>query len=124
MGNTKIRCGFIGEIGISADVSEQSVRMLSAASIAQKETGASILIHQTGLGHVAGTLFKIITDNDRIFFIRKQIEKGDLHRILISHDVAYKFMLRQYSGPGYAHIPKRVVRFMQDVGYDKEWLIR
>lgn len=175
IGETKIRCGFIGEIGIDVDVSEQSVRILSAAAIAQKETGAAILIHQSGLRHVADTLFKIITDNggalnrtvlchcdpfipdidyadymaksgayisfdyfgleiplgnkpgtttdnDRISFILKQIERGNLHRILISHDVAYKFMLRQFGGLGYAHIPKRVARFMKDAGYEKEWV--
>lgn len=173
--DTSIRAGFIGEIGIESGVPEQSVKMLTAAAIAQKETGASILIHQPGWQHKADTMFKIITDNggdlnrtvmchcdahipdadyidymaksgtyisfdffgleiplgnkpgttndnDRVFAILDQIGKGNLNKLLISHDTAYKFQLRQYGGLGYAHIPKRATVYMIDAGYKKEWI--
>ncbi len=175
IGDTGIRCGFIGEIGIESGVSEASRRSLAAAAIAQKETGAAITIHQPGIERHADTLFKIITDNggnltktvmchcdpyipdvdyvdhiaksgayissdffgldiplgnkpcpttdnDRIDFLYELIRRGNLERILISHDVAYKFMLRQFGGFGYAHIPKRILPFMEATGFEPAWL--
>ena len=74
VGDTGIKCGFIGEIGIDVQVSERSLQSLAAAAIAQKETGASILIHQPGLKHSADVLFKTITDNG-----------GDLNRTVMCH---------------------------------------
>ena len=175
IGNTGIKCGFIGEIGIDGGLPERSVRSLAAAAIAQKETGAAITIHQPGLEHRADELFKIITDNggditktvmchcdpflpepeyidhiaksgayisfdffgleavlggtlwlptdrDRIIGIRKQIELGNLKRILMSHDTAYKCMLRQYGGFGYEHIKKHILPFMRTAGFEQVWL--
>jgi len=74
IGNTDVKCGFIGEIGINAGLPEQSVRSLTAAAIAQKETGAAITIHQPGLEKCADELFNIITDNG-----------GDLTKTVMCH---------------------------------------
>ena len=175
IGETGIKCGFIGEIGIDGGIPERSVRSLAAAAIAQSKTGASILIHQPGLEKCADKLFKIITDNggdvsrtvmchcdpfipdpfyldhmaksgayisfdffgleavlggtlwlptdhERIVAIKKQIEMGNLKRIVMSHDTAYKCMLRSYGGFGYAHIKEHILPFMSVAGYEKEWL--
>lgn len=175
IGDTGVRCGFIGEIGIVSSASERSMRSLAAAAIAQKETHAAITIHQPGLEHCADVLFRVITDNggdlnktvmchcdpflsepeyldhiaksgaytsfdffgleavlggnywlptdlDRIVGIKKQIECGNVERILLSHDTVYKCMLRQYGGFGYEHIGKHILPFMRLQGYQEEWL--
>ena len=53
----------IGEIGIDAEMLETLKLSLAAAAIAQKETGAAILIHQPGYERQAEIIFKIITKN-------------------------------------------------------------
>lgn len=172
---TDVKCGFIGEIGVDAGVPEISQRSLAAAAIAQKETGAAILIHQPGTEHAVDTIFKVLTDNggtldktvmchcdpllpdhdyishiaqcgayvsfdffglesvlnmrlwlptdkERILAIRNQIDRGNLHRLVISHDTAYKCMLRHYGGFGYAHLLKNMVPMMLGMGYERQWI--
>jgi phosphotriesterase-related protein len=46
--DTGIKAGFIGEVGISEKFPEQEKRVLEAACIAQKKTGAGLSIHQPG----------------------------------------------------------------------------
>lgn len=175
IGDTGIKCGFLGEIGMNAGLYERSMLSLKAAAIAQKETGAAITIHQPGLEHWADKMFQVITDHggslektvfchcdpflpepdyldhiaksgaylsfdffgleavlggnlwlptdrDRILGIKEQIEKGNLNRILLSHDTAYKCMLRQYGGFGYGHIKEHILPFMRSFGYEEDWL--
>ena len=62
------------------------------------------------------------TDHERIQAIEKQIAKGHLKRLVISHDTAYKCMLRQFGGFGYAHILKNIIPLMLANGYEKEWI--
>ena len=172
---TDVKCGFIGEIGVDADVPEASQRSLAAAAITQKETGAAILIHQPGTQHAVDRIFRLLTDNgadlnkvvmchcdpllpdhdyishiaecgayisfdffgleavlnmhlwlptdkERILAIREQIDRGNLHRLVMSHDTAYKCMLRRYGGFGYAHLLKNMVPMMLDMGYDQQWI--
>ncbi|MAF53785.1 MAG: phosphotriesterase-related protein [SAR202 cluster bacterium] len=45
VGDTGVKAGIIGEIGCSWPLTDNERKVLRAASIAQKETGASILIH-------------------------------------------------------------------------------
>jgi len=45
MDGTDIRAGFIGEIGISEHMSESEKKVLYAASLAQLETGAGLMVH-------------------------------------------------------------------------------
>lgn len=177
VGGTDIKCGFIGEIGVESGVPEVSRISLASAAIAQKETGAAILIHQPGTERHVDKIFKILTDNgadltkvvmchcdpyipdsdyidhiakcgayissdyfgldielgnkplpttdnDRILMLYEQIKRGNLSKILISHDTAYKFMLKSYGGRGYAHIPKRILEYMRAFGFEKEWIER
>lgn len=157
---------------IEAEPDRQS---LAAAAIAQKETGAAILIHQPGISRQADDIFKVLTDHggdlsrtvmchcdpllpdheyidhmaksgayisfdffgldgvfgktlflptdkDRMFAILEHIERGNLEKILISHDTVYKTMLRQFGGYGYAHIQKDIWPLMLANGYTQEIL--
>lgn len=175
VGETNVKCGFIGEIGVESGVPEVSRISLVSAAIAQKETGAPILIHQPGTERHADKIFKILTDNganlekvvmchcdpyipdadyidhiakcgayissdyfgldielgnkplpttdnDRILMLYEQIKRGNLSKILISHDTAYKFMLKSFGGKGYAHIPKRILDYMRAYGFSESWI--
>ena len=62
------------------------------------------------------------TDHQRLNAIREQIDRGNLNKLLISHDTAYKSMLRKYGGFGYAHIPRDMIPLMLSEGYQKEWI--
>lgn len=42
---TKVQCGVIGEIGCSAPLTDAEIRSLQAAAIAQRTTGAPLIIH-------------------------------------------------------------------------------
>lgn len=173
--DTGVRCGFIGELGMDPNIPEISQRLLTAAAIAQKETGAAILIHQPGTEHAVDAVFKVLTDNgadlnktvmchcdpllpdhdyishiaecgayisfdffglesvlgmslwlptdrERILAIRNQIDRGHLNRLLLSHDTAYKCMLRKYGGFGYAHLLRNMVPMMKNMGYEQQWI--
>jgi phosphotriesterase-related protein len=48
VGETGIKAGFIGEIGISESFSQREREVLEASCIAQKESNAALLIHQPG----------------------------------------------------------------------------
>ncbi len=179
IGDTGIRCGFIGEIGISEGFPQGDRRSLAAAAKAQKETGAALLIHQPGLEKRAEEIFDIIvknggdltrtvmchcdplmddpgyidrmakaganisfdffgveivmtlkgyknlwlpTDHQRILAIREQIDRGNLEKLVVSHDTAYKSMLRSYGGYGYAHIQRDMLPLMLSDGYEEKWL--
>jgi len=171
---TDIKPGFI-KVGV-ADISPASdERNLAAAAMAQKATGASILIHQPGTLHKADDIFRVLvdhgadlnrvvmchcdpllpdhdyidymaksgayisfdffglecmlgktfwlpTDRDRVFAILEQIKRGNLNRLLMSHDTVYKSMLRTYGGFGYAHLPYDMVPIMLANGYQQDWI--
>jgi len=86
------------------------------------KSGAYISFDFFGLEAVLGGTLWLPTDLDRINGIKKQIELGNLKHILMSHDTAYKCMLRQYGGFGYEHIKKHILPFMLSKGYEKEWI--
>ena len=170
-----LQCGFLGEIGVESRLPASSYRSIAAAALAQRETGAAILIHQPGTERQADGIFKIITDHggdltrtvmchcdpllpdheyidhiaksgayisfdffgleamlgkrfwlptdhERIVAIEKQIARGNLSRLVISHDTAYKSMLRQFGGFGYGHIPRNIIPIMLANGYEREWI--
>ena len=56
------------------------------------------------------------SDSVRIKQIRTLIREGYLNQILVSHDVCFKMRLACYGGPGYAHISKYVVHWMEEMG--------
>jgi len=86
------------------------------------KSGAYISFDFFGLEAVLGGTLWLPTDRDRIVGIKKQIELGNLEHILMSHDTAYKCMLRQYGGFGYGHIKKHIIPFMRSFGYEQAWI--
>jgi len=71
--DTDIKAGFI-KIGVENVSAEADRESLSAAAIAQKQTGASILIHQPGIEHQAMDIFDILTASG-----------ADLNRVVMCH---------------------------------------
>jgi len=67
-----------------------------------------------------GQLPDQLNDTQRIREIIELIELGWLSRILISHDVGFKFRLQAYGGPGYAHILNNGVPMMKVYGMTDE----
>lgn len=171
---TDIKAGFI-KVGVQDIYTEEDRTSLAAAAIAQKQTGAPILIHQPGLDHHAPQIFEVLTNNggdlsrtvmchcdpllpdldyidsiakagayisfdffgldgvlgktlflptdkDRIFSIWELIGRGDIEKIVISHDTVYKTMLRQFGGYGYAHIQSDMWPLMLANGYTQDIL--
>jgi phosphotriesterase-related protein len=48
--------------------------------------------------------------------IAELVRLGYSDRILLSHDIGFKVQLSSYGGLGYAHIPRRVVRYLTNLG--------
>jgi len=47
--------------------------------------------------------------------VRGLIREGYGDRILLSHDIGFKVQLAGYGGIGYAHIPRRVLRYLRNL---------
>ena len=169
---TDVKAGFI-KIGVSDIEHDADRNSLAAAAIAQKQTGAAILIHQPGIEHHADRIFDVLTahgadlnrvvmchcdpllpdhdyidsiaksgayisfdffgldgvlgktlwlpnDKDRFDAILEQVKRGNLEKMVISHDTVYKTMLRQFGGYGYAHIQKDLWPLMPPNGISRE----
>lgn len=86
------------------------------------KSGAYISFDFFGLEVLLGKTLWLPTDKDRIFAILEQIDRGNLHKILVSHDTVYKSMLRQFGGFGYAHLPKDIIPLLPYHGYKPEWI--
>lgn len=86
------------------------------------KSGAYISFDFFGLEAVLDMSLWLPTDRERILAIREQIERGNLNRIVVSHDTAYKSMLRQYGGFGYAHLQSNIVPMMLKMGYEQQWI--
>ena len=74
IGNTGIRAGIIGEIGCSWPLTNNESKVLKAAAKAQKQTGASILIHP---GRNADSPFEILDVLSN--------SGADVSRVIIGH---------------------------------------
>lgn len=72
--DTDIRCGFVGEIGIS-NFGESETRVLRAGARAAAETGTAVLIHQPGLDHENQHILDVIAS-----------EGCPLDRVVLSHN--------------------------------------
>lgn len=59
-------------------------------------------------------------DAEVVVEIADLIGKGYGDRILMSHDVGFKVQLSSYGGLGYAHIPRRVVRYLTNLEVPEE----
>lgn len=64
--------------------------------------------------------YDVPNDTIRINIIRELIEDGFLNQILISQDVCFKVMFRNYGGGGYSHIIKFIVPRMRAKGMSEE----
>jgi phosphotriesterase-related protein len=60
------------------------------------------------------------SDNDRIAAILDQVERGNLERILLSHDNCMKIKLTRWGGHGYAHILENIVPRLLAAGLTAE----
>lgn len=56
------------------------------------------------------------TDMQRLRMIATVVEHGFGDRVLLSHDIALKHHLESYGGHGYAHLQRRVVPRLPEVG--------
>ena len=86
------------------------------------KSGAYVSFDFFGLEAVLGGTLWLPTDHERIVAMRKIIEMGNVKRIVMSHDTAYKCMLRSYGGFGYSHIVEHIIPFMIAAGYENEWI--
>jgi len=167
---TGIRAGLIGEIGCSWPLEDLEKKVLRAAGMAQKETGAPLMIHpgrdetapmevvdildgtgadlsHTVFSHIDRTVFNpenryrladrgcflaydlwgneghypasfsvidVLNDTQRIAQIKDLIQKGYGDRLLISHDICWKFRYMAYGGHGYAHILQNGIPLMRN----------
>jgi phosphotriesterase-related protein len=57
-------------------------------------------------------------DSDVVNEIVTLVRDGYVDRILMSHDVGFRNGLRTFGGFGYAHVPTRVARYLQQQGVD------
>ena len=90
------------------------------AAIARR--GAFIEFDQFGVEFVATEGFFLPRDIDRIRAVRRQIELGNLERLLLSQDVSFKICLVKYGGWGYAHILRDLRPFMKQEGITDDQL--
>jgi phosphotriesterase-related protein len=74
VGHTGIRSGIIGELGCSPPLDDNEAKVLRAASIAQRRTGATIVVHPPIGDDEVLKVLKILDDVD-----------ADLTRTVISH---------------------------------------
>ena len=56
-------------------------------------------------------------DGGRLRWLAWLIEEGHGDQIVVSHDIAMKYLLVLYGGAGYAHILENVVPFMRRKGF-------
>jgi phosphotriesterase-related protein len=169
-----IKAGYIGEIGISEIFDDKERRVLRAAAIASKKTGAAINVHinpwtvngmeaadillDAGVSpqricishidvenredYVYALLKKgvyiefdnfgkeyyirrevrnsgygcFVHDTDRVKFLKKMIDDGYLHQVLLSCDLCLKNLMHKYGGWGYDHVLTNIVPMMEDEG--------
>lgn len=176
IGNTMVRAGIIGEIGLSGHLHDDEVKVLRAAGRAGRKTGAPVTIHPAGrteysqrdrtyprsrwgleivdileeeglppnrviMGHMDGTIYEDLeyqfdlvdrgvyiaydlwgtekylprwndgypSDTWRVESTLKHIERGNIDRLLFSHDIGSKTKRQKYGGHGYSHILMNVV---------------
>ena len=74
IGNTGVRAGILGEIGVSTPCTAVERRSLVAAALAQSETGAAINVHPPRTLQTTLDVIEVLTDAG-----------ADLARVVISH---------------------------------------
>lgn len=61
-----------------------------------------------------------VHDTERVTFLKKLIDAGYLHQIVLSCDVCLKNLLHKYGGWGYDHVLTNIVPMMEDEGITAE----
>ena len=135
VGESGIKAGVIGEIGISS-FSECEQQTLAAAAMAQAEVGAAILIHQPGLWKIGHEMLDLVEENggdltklvlchcdpmcDDIHYFERLLQRG----VNLSFD---QFGLEAYLGRGMGKIwlPRdiervRAIARLCELGYSKQ----
>ncbi len=100
VGNTGIRSGIIGEVGIEGNpITENEVKSIRASGRASRKTGAPISFHRGGVGRerleVVGILGEEGTDLSRVIFGHSDLISAnhDLMLELLDHGVYIQFDL-------------------------------
>lgn len=57
-----------------------------------------------------------VHDTDRVAFLKKMIDDGYLHQVLLSCDLCLKNLMHKYGGWGYDHVLTNIVPMMEDEG--------
>ena len=112
VGDTGIRSGIIGEVGIEGDpITDNEVKSIRASGRASRATGAPISFHRGGVGReklaVIGMLGEEGTDMSRVIFGHSDPIAGDLDLMLelLGHGVYIQFDLLGRLGADLRHVP-------------------
>ena len=60
------------------------------------------------------------SDGQKIDYVKKQIELGNVNKILLSGDMCLKLFFKKWGGWGYAHIPEHIIPRMRSAGISDE----
>lgn len=82
--------------------------------------GAYIVFDQFGMELMTHEGIFLPSDGMRVRTIVEQVRRGNLHKILLSHDVAFKICLTRWGGFGYAHILENIVPRLLQNGVTQE----
>lgn len=67
---------------------------------------------------------RFVTDWERVYLVKKLIDKGYERQILLSCDVCLKSLLHAYGGWGYDHVLTHIVPMLLEVGVTKKQIDR
>lgn len=84
------------------------------------DRGAYVEFDNFGKEYFLSLEHRFAYDLERIYSLKKLIDKGYKSNILLSNDICLKSMLREYGGNGYEHLLKTVMKMATDVGIPKE----
>jgi len=60
------------------------------------------------------------SDGDRIKAVKEQIDRGNIDRILFSHDACFKISFKKWGGFGYTHITENIIPRLKQNGISPE----
>lgn len=60
------------------------------------------------------------SDGQKIEYVKKQIEMGNVNKILLSGDMCLKIFFKKWGGWGYSHIPEHILPRMRSAGISEE----
>jgi phosphotriesterase-related protein len=70
--------------------------------------------------HIKYGEIELPSDMARLRMIAEVVRRGHGGKVLVSHDIALKHHLESYGGHGYAHLQRRVVPRMPEVGLNQD----